>query len=102
MELAKIRNRSDAVLNGVTVALLAVVTSLAFVVKDLRAILSLSGATWGCAVIYLFPTIMFCSLAKTRSELQKEVPLAVATGITGLIMGIIGTARAIQALLASS
>ena len=100
MDLAKITNRSNAMLNTLTVVLLTVVTCLAFIVKDLTIVLALSGATWGTAVIYLFSTYMFCSLAKKEKQLllQNEVPWATATGVLGLTMGIIGTARAIKSM----
>jgi hypothetical protein len=62
-------------------------------------ILSFGGATWGNAVIYLFPTYyvqyMFVQCAKKMPELRKEVPLATATGIVGLLMGIVGATKAI-------
>lgn len=100
MDLAKITNRSNAMLNTLTVVLLTVVTCLAFIVKDLTIVLALSGATWGTAVIYLFSTYMFCSLAKKEKQLllQNEVPWATATGVLGLTMGIIGTVRAIKSM----
>jgi amino acid permease len=90
--------RSNAMLNILTVALLAVITVLAHFVRDLTLILSFGGATWGNAVIYLFPTYMFVQCAKKMPELRKEVPLATATGLLGLAMGVIGTQKAIQSL----
>jgi hypothetical protein len=106
LDLTKITNRSSPSKNVMfnttwTVVLLAVITSLAFVVKDLRIVLAFGGATWGNAVIYLFSTYMFCSLAKKDVSLQKEVKWATATGLTGLTMGIIGTVRAIKSMQAS-
>ena len=92
--------RSNKLLNAVTVVLLSIITSMAYVLKDLRKLLAFNGATWGNAVIYLLPTYMFVSCVKTklpkRQELQAEVPWVIATGVTGLIMGIIGTMLAFQ------
>ena len=89
--------RTDKVLNTMTVSLLSVITCLAFVVTDLRKVLSFAGATWGNAVVYLIPCYMFVNCAKNVApELQKEVPLVTFTGIIGLLLGIIGTVRAIQ------
>jgi hypothetical protein len=92
--------RSNKLLNAVTVVLLSVITSMAYVLKDLRKLLAFNGATWGNAVIYLLPTYMFVSCVKTklpkRQELQAEVPWVIATGIIGMIFGISGTVLAIQ------
>lgn len=97
LEIFKVKNRSDSTLNMLTVALLAVVTVLAFYVKNLGTVLALGGATWGNYVVYLFPTIMFSRLADTTMpSLQKEKPLAVATGLIGLVMGIIGLIRTVN------
>jgi len=99
LDMFKIKSRSDFVLDTLTVVLLTAVTILAFFVRNIRDVLALGGATWGNAVIFLFPTFMFCSLADTTMpSLKKEKPIAVATGLTGLCMGIIGTIRAVKAM----
>ena len=100
LDLLQISNekRTNKVLNSMTVSLLSVITCLAFIVTDLRKVLSFAGATWGNAVVYLIPCYMFiqCSNNVAPKELSKEVPLVTFTGIIGLTMGIIGTIRAIQ------
>lgn len=92
--------RSNRLLNAVTVVLLSIITSMAYILKDLQKLLAFNGASWGNAVIYLFPTYMFVSCVKTklpkREELQAEVPWVIATGIIGLCMGIVGTSLAIR------
>lgn len=99
LDMFKVKNRSDSMLNTLTVALLTAVTIMAFFVKNIRDVLALGGATWGNAVIYLFPTYMFCRLADTTMpSLKKEKPVAVVTGLTGLCMGVIGTIRSIKAI----
>lgn len=45
--------RTNRLLNVLTVAILTVITGLAFVVKDLRMLLALNGATVGNSLIYL-------------------------------------------------
>jgi amino acid permease len=97
LDLLQVDKRSDRLLNNVTVGLLAVITMFAYKLRDLRKLLAFSGATWGNAVIYLMPTYMFVQCAnKLNPELKPEVPRAVITGILGLIMGIIGTVKAIE------
>ena len=88
--------RTPQMLNVLTLVLLGGVTMCAYCVRDLRLIFSLGGATWGNAVIYLFPTYMFVQCAKKMPELNKEVPVATATGFLGLFMGIIGTVKALE------
>ena len=98
LDMFKVQNRSDSMLNTLTVALLTAVTILAFFVKNIRDVLALGGATWGNCVIYLFPTYMFCKLADTTMpSLKKEKPITVMTGLAGLVMGIVGTIRSIKA-----
>jgi amino acid permease len=93
----KQQSRSNALLNQVTVGLLTIITGLAYVMRDLRKLLALNGATWGNAVIYLMPTYMLWSCSKTiKPELKSEVPWVIATGILGLSMGIVGAVKAIQ------
>ena len=99
MEICNIKSRSDSTVNTLTVVLLTIVTVLAFYVKNLRTVLALGGATWGNYVVYLFPTYMFCKLADTKMpSLKKEKPIAVATGLIGLVMGIVGTINTIQTM----
>jgi amino acid permease len=97
LDLLQVQDRPDSLLNTVTVALLTLITGLAYKLTDLRKLLAFNGATWGNAVIYLMPTYMFVQIAnKMKPELKKEVPLVVLTGILGLGMGIIGTVKALS------
>jgi hypothetical protein len=79
-----------------TLGLLALITSAAFVLKDIGVILALGGATWGTCVIYLFPTFMLYKAAQKDgpdSDLRPMVPRAIGTGVLGLCMGLIGCAQ---------
>lgn len=97
LDLLQVQKRSDSLLNAVTVGLLTVITGLAYALTDLRKLLAFNGATWGNAVIYLFPTFMFVQIARTQKpELKAEVPVAILTGILGLFMGLVGTAIALD------
>jgi len=82
-----------------TVALLAAVTSLALVAKDIGFIMALGGATWGNCVIYLFPALMLVHLSKSKPELKPQVPLATATGLIGVVLATIGTKQALKSIL---
>ena len=87
-----------------TVALLTLITALAFVVPDIGIILALGGATWGNCVIYLFPAVMLVRLAAQHpndADLQRHVPRAVATGVVGLLLGVLGTGQALRRIAKS-
>jgi len=70
LDLANIPDskRSNSLQNKVTVLLLSVITSLALVVKDVTFVLSFGGATFGNALIYFFPALMFHHLVKDMGE----------------------------------
>jgi len=91
-------NKRDGLSNPLTVVLLTIITGLAWVLKDIGIILALGGATWGNAVIYLFPALMLYHTAKKYPEIQKDVPQAVASGLLGLVLGAVGTTRALQSI----
>jgi amino acid permease len=91
----KVRNQ---VSNPLSILLLVLITSFAFVLKDIRIILALGGATWGNCVIYLFPALMLHHAASKYPSLQSKVPFAVGTGLFGLGLGIVGTWKAIQSI----
>jgi amino acid permease len=90
--------RSPMLSDILTVALLAGITGLAYVLTDIRVILSLGGATWGNLLVYVFPAIMMIGAAATNSDLKPKVPMAMFTGILGLAMGVVGTAKAVQSI----
>lgn len=90
--------RTPALSDALTLALLAGITGLAFVLKDIRIILSLGGATWGNLLVYVFPAIMLVKAAARHDDLKEKVPLSICTGFLGAIFGVIGTTRAIQSM----
>jgi amino acid permease len=98
IQLSPVWRSTPAVMEVLTVALLSVITFLAWALSDIRVILSLGGATWGNLLVYVFPSIMMVHAAKSHPELQGNVPLSIGTGILGLAMGIVGTVKAIRAL----
>jgi hypothetical protein len=103
-----------------TVLLLSIITFIASVMKDIRIILSLGGATFGTLLSYVFPAIMVIGLAnkqkehatinkiKTKSKKNiddessfpspNQVRFSYVTAILGIAMGIVGTTKAIQSI----
>jgi len=104
LDLANVskENRSNQLLNKVTIALLSAITCLALKVKDLAFVLSFGGATLGNSLIYVFPALMFRAAVKKMDSasdgLKKEVTFAKGTAGVGIIMGIIGSVMAIKSL----
>jgi hypothetical protein len=88
--------RTDSLLNTVTVATLAIVTAMALKLTDLSFVASLSGATFGTALIFLFPTVMFRKAVaqlgdKASSSLKRERFLSGIIAFLGIAIGGIGT-----------
>jgi len=104
LDLANIpqEKRTNGLLNKLTVAILAGVTGMALVVKDLSFLLSLGGATLGNALIYVYPALMFRAVVKKKDGenkgLKKEVMFAMATAALGIVVGGIGGTMAIKSL----
>jgi amino acid permease len=88
MDLFNVKNRSNKIMNGLTVGLLAVVTALASKLTDLGVVAAVGGATFGTALVFVYPVIMFL---KSSIRTKEETPAAVGIGALGVLMGIIGT-----------
>jgi hypothetical protein len=93
--------RTDAKMNQVTLALVALVTFMAIKVKDLTFVLSFGGATLGNALIYVYPALMFRSAIKNMGDkadagLKSEVNVALTTAAIGVVMGVIGANMALK------
>lgn len=95
LDLFRVKNRTNQLLNGVTLAMLAVVTVLASKLTDLGLVASIGGATFGTALVFVYPVIMFL---KSQVRTKKETPLAVGIGIVGVLMGAIGTYLSVKGL----
>lgn len=104
LDLAKIpvADRTPSLQNKVTVACLSAITALALVAKDVTFVLSFSGATFGNALIYVFPALMFRKAVKDKGEgatkgLKREVKLAMGSAGLGIGMGLVGARMALKA-----
>lgn len=91
----------DKVFKPITYLSVAVLTALAIVLKDVGFVVSVSGALFGCAVLFMIPMIMNISLIKKNAKnmgksLTGGNKLEIATNvgliITGIVMAIIGVA----------
>jgi amino acid permease len=91
-------SRRSQISDPLTVLLLALITSLAMVLKDIRLILSFGGATWGNCVIYGFPALMVLRGSRHFPALRPHVPTAALNGAVGLALALVGTTRALQSM----
>jgi len=105
LDLASVpgEKRTNALLDKLSVVILAAVTGLALKVKDLSFVLSFGGATLGNAIIFVYPVCMFVKAVrnmgdKASDSLKREVPLAISIAITGVGLGIVGTKMALKSL----
>ena len=101
MDLAKVpQEKRAASSNPLSVVILAAVTGIALVVKDLSFILSFGGATLGNAIVFLFPVMMFNSAVKKygRKDLEKEAALSKLIFGAGAVMSVIGAKQALKAI----
>mmetsp|Transcript_61336 Transcript_61336/g.72849 ORF Transcript_61336/g.72849 Transcript_61336/m.72849 type:complete len:507 (+) Transcript_61336:235-1755(+) len=95
--------RSNALLNKLTFGILAGITGLALVIKDLTFLLSIGGATLGTLLIYVYPALMFRKVIQGKGDSaskasKREVLFALFTAFVGSCMGGIGAKMAIGSL----
>lgn len=100
LDLAQLKDKArDNAFAPVTIAGLSLLTGLALVLKDVGFVVSISGAMFGCAVMFIIPAIM--NIANIRmgakkygKELTSGNKLEVAGNygmlLTGVAMAVIG------------
>eukprot|EP00536_Pseudo-nitzschia_multiseries_P009123 jgi/Psemu1/199976/e_gw1.248.60.1 len=96
MDLLKIpkEKRTNSFLNKLTLGVLAGTTLVAAKLTDLGLVASVGGATFGTALVFIYPTIMF--LKSQNGKTTKETNLAKAIAFLGVIMGVLGTKLALN------
>ena len=97
-------NRTNKLVDKITVLTLAVVTGAALVVSDLSFVLSFAGATLGNALIYVMPALMFRSMIRKLGDdataAQKaEVGFAMLSCLLGIVMGGLGAYMSVKSLV---
>ena len=91
--------RSNSLLNRVSVATVAIITLVATKVTDLTLVASLSGAILGTSLIFLYPTLMFRAATKTSFSgrwVKWERRLCSVIVSLGMTIGLVGTKMALQ------
>lgn len=87
--------RDNSLINKATLAMLAVITLGASKLTDLGLVASLGGATFGTALVFVYPAIMFL---KQQKKTTRETVPAVLLGIFGLCAGAVATVLALKGL----
>jgi len=86
--------RTNSLFNKVTIGILAVTTLVASKLTDLGLVASVGGATFGTALVFIYPTIMFIKSQKGKNN--KETTLAKVLAVLGVVMGALGTKLALN------
>jgi hypothetical protein len=102
LDLLKVpeEKRSASLLNQTTFALLGMISALAWKLTDLSFVSSISGAVFGTALIFVYPSLMFRAAIKNLGDKatdgeKKESTFAMLVNLVGIAVGIIGTKMAL-------
>lgn len=91
--------RTESLLNSLTIAMLAILTTLACILTDVSFVLSFGGATLGNALTYLYPALMYTAVNKKQDRGEDlAVRVSQVAAVAGVIMGAIGTNMALKML----
>ena len=90
MDLFKVDQgkRDDKLINKLTIGMIAVVTGMAAKLTDLGLVAGVGGATFGTALVFVYPTMMLRKIKKNQGTESKVAALIAAIGV---VMGAIGT-----------
>jgi len=100
LDLFKIKGPSNRLLNQITLGTLAVVTATASKLTDLGLVASVGGATFGTALVFIYPCLMFLkNQTKIGEKTNKETLLAKMIATLGVVMGAIGTGMALKGVV---
>lgn len=89
--------RDNALFNKVTLGILAFTTFAASKLTDLGLVASVGGATFGTALVFIYPTLMFLNVqAKKGKKNTFETTLCKIIAVLGVVMGALGTKLALN------
>jgi amino acid permease len=98
LDLFKIpqEKRNISLFNKITFGVLAATTLAAAKLTDLGLVASVGGATFGTALVFIYPTIMFLKTQKGKSGIESKLCKVIA--VLGVVMGALGTKLALQSI----
>eukprot|EP00546_Thalassionema_frauenfeldii_P000720 CAMPEP_0178938910 /NCGR_PEP_ID=MMETSP0786-20121207/26591_1 /TAXON_ID=186022 /ORGANISM="Thalassionema frauenfeldii, Strain CCMP 1798" /LENGTH=465 /DNA_ID=CAMNT_0020617677 /DNA_START=48 /DNA_END=1445 /DNA_ORIENTATION=- len=90
--------RTSLNLNILTITLLSAITFLASILRNVSFVLAFGGATFGNALTYVFPALMYRAVVKQqdREDEMTGVNIAMTSAVMGIVMGIIGAKMALK------
>eukprot|EP00977_Amphora_coffeiformis_P019661 scaffold7349_cov173-Amphora_coffeaeformis.AAC.142 len=88
--------RTSQNLNVLTLVQLGLITLLAMHFKDLGMVNAVGGALFGTAVVFIFPTLMFCKVAEEDSSKRHEARFAIVLMCLGIGLGATGVLIAVM------
>lgn len=93
--------RTSSLLNNTTFALLGAISALAWKLTDLSFVSSISGAVFGTALIFVYPSLMFRAAIKNLGDQatqaqKREGTLAMVVNLVGIVIAVIGTKMSLQ------
>lgn len=99
LDMLKFKQPSNGLLNKLTLGILGVVTVMAAKLTDLGLVASVGGATFGTALVFIYPCLMLLKHQANKGEksnLETQAARVIAT--LGVVMGAIGTNMALKGL----
>jgi hypothetical protein len=89
--------RTPALVNKLTLGIVGLVTVIASKLTDLGLVASVGGATFGTALVFVYPAIMLRRMLYQRGEKGSlEGKVASLVAVLGVVMGAIGTNMALR------
>jgi amino acid permease len=89
--------RDNALFNKLTLGVLALTTLTAAKLTDLGLVASVGGATFGTALVFIYPAIMFLKVQEKKGiKSNFETKLCKMIALMGVVMGAIGTKLALE------
>lgn len=103
LDLLKVpeEKRTASLLNQTTFALLGLTTAFAWKLTDLSFVSSISGAVFGTALIFVYPSLMFRGAIKNLGDKatdrqKKEGKFCMVVNLIGILVAAIGTKMSFQ------
>jgi len=97
-DLLKVKDRTPGTINKFTYVTLAVVTLLASKLTDLGLVASVGGATFGTALVFIYPAIMFLKNNNTVKS-KSETLVAKILAVLGVLLSVLGTTMALKGVV---
>jgi amino acid permease len=98
LQVPALQRSDNRFLNVTTIILLSTITLLAAILKDVKVVLALGGATLGNLLTYVYPAIMYRAIVQKQNRKDQSLGVFVSSlsAILGVFLGAIGSKMALQ------